>query len=169
MPNIAKRKRLTVRQMVANKERGLTHDGKKTKSKHRHPRTMPDRIRLGEFCIGNRPFLLFAIPALAGGSVEWFPQRNESIGEICIGLDREHWEDVLAVAVHETMETAIAEVGCRFKPTPDYAYASDGFVFHMDHNHFSEACARAANFLAGGVPKLLDAYQKYGPSAKRDS
>lgn len=120
------------------------------------------RTRVGAFSCGTRTIELFAIPGTRGGDFHLNPEGKPTEMNICIGYHR--WYEVLQVLVHETMELCLIDVACRFRPAPDSAWSSDTYVFHANHAQFSEACARAGEFIAAAQYELAKVHRK----AKRE-
>jgi hypothetical protein len=85
---------------------------------------------------------------------------KEHICEITVGANQ-RWEYVMQVLMHEAFELSLLEVRGRFRYTPDNAGSSDSYVFHFDHNQFSEAAARVGTFVSECLPAMGKVYNKF--------
>jgi len=89
--------------------------------------------------------------------VNYDPKRSGgefTTHSITIGGASKDWHCVVAIALHEALEHAYADIQARYVPSYDAAHASDGFLFVANHDQFSEAVARAAHFLADVLPEI---------------
>ena len=80
--------------------------------------------------------------------------------EISVGCRNEDWPFTVGLLTHEAMEFALERLGARYEPSPDYARATDGYVFHFDHRALGEACAEVGIFLAEVLPDFSTAYKR---------
>lgn len=78
---------------------------------------------------------------------------------ITVGGASGDWGHVVGIACHEAMEKACADMELRYVPSHDEASASDGFLFVMRHDQFSEAVARVGWFLSAILPPLGKAFK----------
>lgn len=99
---------------------------------------------------------MFVSSTLSGGSFDTAPASG--IARIVVGID-EDWPMVVSTIAHEAVELACAEMGLRFRPSPDYSGDSGAYLFMMDHAQFSEAIARASYFLSAVLPKLASVFK----------
>lgn len=90
--------------------------------------------------------------------------KDNTFIEIGCRLD---WARTMTVLIHEVLELAFADMNGRFVPCPDYAEASDGYIFHMNHPAFSEASARVGYFLANSLPDISKVYNANKKKGKR--
>ena len=79
-----------------------------------------------------------------------------------VGIDREDWQAVVAVMVHEAVEASLAGMNLRYAASPDFSNDNGNWFFAMTHTQLSEACAQAGCFLADCLPDLKKAYNKRG-------
>ncbi|MBC8105771.1 MAG: hypothetical protein H7Z14_04205 [Anaerolineae bacterium] len=125
------------------------------------------KVRIGRYPLGMREVEVYARD---GNGAEFHAARpSDGMAEIVIGLDRERWWEVFNYLLHEAAELVFADLAVRYRPTPDYANAADGFTFVFDHSKFSEAMARVACFLTAATPHLLQAFEKYRNEQKREA
>ncbi|MBE3039654.1 MAG: hypothetical protein IMZ62_12700 [Chloroflexi bacterium] len=117
------------------------------------------RIRIGDYNLGIHLVKLFADPDLAGGTFDMGPD-DKGNAEICVGLDRPRWEQVVGAALHEAMEFALIQVCVRYQPAPDFSSDNGGLMFFATHSQFSEATARAGCFLCACLPPLAMEYNR---------
>lgn len=120
--------------------------------------------KLGIFDLGGNNVALYARPG-SGGSFQGRPEND--IPHITIGLDADEWGACATSLVHEALEYASVDLGCRFVPNPDYGLDSAGYAFFMRHDQFGEAVARATWFLVKALPVLANAYNQH-KRAKKD-
>lgn len=126
---------------------------------------MSNRKVLGVFVFGIRAVRIIADKKMWGG--EFDCAADDGMAEIVVGFAAEKWHDALGVLLHETMEMSLADLGCRWRGSPDYAGDNGRQMFVMDHTTFSEACGRAAILLAQCVPVVADAYRAMRQTARR--
>lgn len=112
------------------------------------------KITIGTYKLGLIPIKLVGVIGETGGSFNLDP------GTIEVGLAGDGWGRCLTILLHETMELALMQVGGRFVPSPDYAAASDGYHFVVNHDKFSEAVGRAGWFLMDAMPALANVFNK---------
>lgn len=120
--------------------------------------------------LGGHIVDLYVLTDYEGG--KWaFPSFGSlKHNEIIIGIDQQYWDDCLAVLLHETFEFVADELLLRYRTTNNYCpRASDTVSFSMDHNQFSELCARSASFLQDAVPLVNDAWKKHHEAKKKKS
>lgn len=111
--------------------------------------------KVGRYELGTWTVTLYLNPNEGGGS---FDAVSDGI-EIVVGGKRP-WAGVVGVLVHEAMELCLSDMRARFKPDIDYADSADGYLFAMNHEQFSEACARVGIFVASCINDLCDAYRR---------
>jgi hypothetical protein len=116
---------------------------------------------VGTFDLGLR---VVRLVATADGNSGSFDMRK-AMPEIRVGIGQS-WPHVVSVLLHEAVEFVAVELGCRYKPEPDYANGQDGLVFMMDHTQFSEAIARAGWFAAKALPELATIYRNRKKESK---
>ncbi len=106
--------------------------------------------------------------AVRDGTGAEFNASSSEFGlyEMCIGIDYPSWGDVVSVLTHESTELAFAQMNLRFRPDMDYAHASDGYIFHCDHNEFSEAIARTGWLISQCIDELQTAWVKHQKGRK---
>lgn len=116
--------------------------------------------KIGEYQLGWRMVDLFVMPFETGG---WFNCcHNGSPAQMHIGLNYDAMYKVHQVVVHEAHELAMCDQGCSFKRNDAYVdNASDCYQFIMDHNQFTEVCARAGFFLYNTLNPLTAEWRKY--------
>lgn len=122
-------------------------------------------IKIGEYDLGIRMVVVTADPSISGGSFNCV-SSDHGKAEIVVGFKCDKWQDVISIFMHEALEMAYSDLAVRFKPCPDFAGATDGYVFMMDHNRFSEAVARVGWMTASVFRDLADAYRKHQAKSK---
>lgn len=110
------------------------------------------RKKLGVFELGLHMVRLFAIHG-TGGAFRLLPDDG-GFPFIEVGIDRNDWPFVVGILMHEAMELSAHTMGFRFLPACDVSCDNGGYMFLMDHAQFSEATARAAEFVAPAIPAL---------------
>lgn len=104
---------------------------------------------IGTYQLGWRYVDVIACPDETGGSFCWMPDGNER-SRIRVGFNYSagEIETVFAILVHEALEALIEDQNCRFRPTSTFVRcASDVYVFHFDHNQFTDIAAKLGVFL----------------------
>lgn len=117
---------------------------------------------VGRYALGDMMVQLRLQNSWRGGSFH----KLSVPSEIAVGCKEEPWPMVVAILTHEVMEFALDRLDARCVPSPDYARASDGYLFHYDHRIHGEACAQAGLFLAAALPALATAYKRLAKARK---
>jgi hypothetical protein len=119
---------------------------------------MMDSFLIGTYQIGYRYVDVIADPSVCGGSFYYMPDGTER-SRMRIGLDYDTFFEVLSVVLHEATEFLLDEFRLRYRATNTFATrASDTFIFHFDHNEFTEVMARLATFLDDCLKDLRAAF-----------
>lgn len=116
---------------------------------------------LGFVNVGYDPVELQVDPGMSGGSV-FIPMGNGTPPTMTIGLDNDEWEATLSVLIHEALEFALEKKNLRYEPSQDLGKDHAQYLFVMDHQQFSDACARVAVFLVQAQMRVYDAWKKRG-------
>lgn len=114
---------------------------------------------VGQYDLGCRRVNLFAASGDSGAHFSTAPVGG--VAEIVICIDHSSWVRTLTWLMHEVFEMAAVDCVTRFSPTPDYASASDGYMFVMDHSKMSEVVARMAFMLERAVDDLNTIYSNH--------
>ena len=126
------------------------------------------RKKLGVFELGLHRVRLFATHG-TGGAFSTLPGDNGP-PQIEVGIDRNDWSFVVGILMHEAMEFSAHTMGFRFTPACDVACDNGGYMFLMDHTQFSEATARASEFVAAAIPVLEKHWkEKHGGEKASDA
>lgn len=123
--------------------------------------------RVGTWALGLYPVELFANPNNEDGTFLHFP--DDKVGppiRMEVGIGQKHWHQVLEVLLHETIECAMVQIGVCWKPSPDFAQTSSGYLFVMDHEQFANVAARCSTFVASAAPALKAIYDKFQKTKK---
>ena len=117
---------------------------------------------VGKYYLGDTAILLKADVEENGGS---FVRECDDNGyvSVVVGLNTKSWGRGIGYLVHELTELASRDVRGCYSRIPDYALASDGYLFVMDHEQFSEVTMRVGLMLSECLPKLAEAYRAHGP------
>lgn len=118
---------------------------------------------LGIYPMGGRNVEVWAVE---GNSGHFACMPDKDLAKIHVGIHHRYWQGCLAVLLHEALELAHQDLGDRYIPSPDYAEASDGYIFVSTHPKFGEAVARAAWLMAPVLPLLSDLYKRHNEKAK---
>lgn len=114
-------------------------------------------IHVGTFQLGWTNVDLYLDPDESGGCF-YFAPNDKDTPRIRVGLDGMSWRDVVEVLLHETLELVLTRRDLRYVPTGRIACGHDSYVFHCDHNDFTQAVAEAAAFMVDTVPAVSKAY-----------
>lgn len=120
--------------------------------------------KVGIYNLGVRAIEVFYDPKLRGASFEC---GDKALSRIIVGSRRGLWEFTVSDLLHEIMEMCLLDMNARFAPCMDYAEASDGYVFHFNHDQFSQIVARAGHLFAEMLPDLRKAFDKHGKASRR--
>lgn len=123
---------------------------------------MANKITIGSYKLGLIPIKLLGVIGETGGSFD----LGDGVIEVGLASDG-GWGRCLTILLHETMELALMQVGGRYVPSPDYAAASDGYHFVVNHDKFSEAVGRAGWFLMDAVPALANVFNRVNVKATK--
>jgi hypothetical protein len=116
------------------------------------------RKKVGRYHLGIRDVDLYWRRG-TGGDFDCAAKPG-GLAELVVGIDAEHWDEVVAALLHEAEEMTLTDLCCRFRPTPDYGASQGGYLFVLDHEQFCEAMGRVAVLVAGALPALAAAYKK---------
>jgi hypothetical protein len=85
-----------------------------------------------------------------------------ALPRIVIGIDyeRDEWDQLLNVLLHEVIECLLAISGLRFEQAPSTSWSTDRYTFHFDHPQFSEVISKASSGLVKIIPELKKAFVK---------
>lgn len=117
------------------------------------------RYSLGKIEFGHEMVQLLVDHDLPGGWYKIFPVEHE-LAVICIGLATRDWKDITTVLIHEAMEFALERRFCKFKGSTEIARDSGGCIFVFDHAQFTDACARAGEFVATATPLVQTEFRR---------
>lgn len=117
-------------------------------------------IPIGTYKLGSENVRLELATAESGGYFKSCPEDGGT-PIMGIGLRCGGWNQTVGVLLHEALELAYYRAGLRYGITPDWANDNGSYMFVMDHFQFSEASARAANFLAESLPELAKVWKKH--------
>lgn len=123
------------------------------------------RTRVGQYMLGYRNVDLYADSECTGGFFKLAPM--EGVANIQVGTKYDHWHELLNVLLHETMEFALCEVGCRFKLEPSFIDGHDGYKFMFTHDQFTEATSRAAYFVCKSQNALARVHRKHEAARRK--
>lgn len=134
-------------------------------------------IFIGRYRLGWRTVEVFGDPHKSGGQFEYFPDvslpdgkhDDETVSRMTIGfLHNDDWWEVFNVILHETWEMAAADHNVRYKRTDLFmSWASDAFVFHFNHNEFTEITAQSAHFLSFALDDIKKAWLAFRRKKRR--
>lgn len=82
-----------------------------------------------------------------------------TIPTIVVGADDDKWREIVALLLHESFEFVADRLGCRYYPTNDIANNGAAHSFLLDHQQFSDCCAKVADFVAVALPDLQKAWK----------
>lgn len=88
-----------------------------------------------------------------GGEFYCIPEKG-SIARIKIGADQQHWDQVMAVLLHETFELLVMRAAGRWSPCSHLSRDHAAYLFSFNHTQFSDICAKQGEFLAAALPDL---------------
>lgn len=142
--------------------------GSKTNPRTRRKRNKPKRLTsflIGTYQLGWRYCDVFAMPTETGGSFYWMPEGHER-SRIWVGFDYQD-ETPWAILCHEALEALIEDQGCRLRPTSSFVRtASDVYLFHFDHNQFTDIAAKLGCFIFAIKDDFEAASKKIAESKK---
>lgn len=115
---------------------------------------------LGVFEFGYNRIEVFVDAARCGGEFYGLP-KGSGFPRIVVGIDYQphEWPQCVSVLMHEVFESLMSSMGMRFQPAPGMSWGSDRYIFHFDHNQFSELVTSAADGLVAVMPKLAKAFK----------
>jgi hypothetical protein len=121
------------------------------------------QLLIGTFRLGDENVDLYALPHGAGGGEFYTRPDDKSVGRIKIGIDEQHYDDVLAILLHETFEYLACRHHTRFSQSLKFNRDHADYLFIMDHSTFGEICSRQAFFLYECGAKLHATWKKHRP------
>ncbi len=120
-----------------------------------------NHINVGTFRVGMTRVTLVAKPGEMGGNFDMLPSGGAFLPRIEVGLKADHFDEVVAWLLHETLELAMCQNKLRFNHSSKLNYDSADFHFHFNHPEFGRICSEAAMFLAEAAPKMAALYSKH--------
>lgn len=114
---------------------------------------------VGTFWLGSTNVELFG-RAGKGGDFYFHPD-DKSLPRIKVGLDYNHWGEVLSVLLHESFEYLCAANSVRFVNCAQITQASDSYTFHFNHNEMTRIIDDQAYFLAHCIDLLCSTWKQY--------
>lgn len=117
------------------------------------------QIKIGTFSLGHENVDLYGVLDDTGGCF-YFQPDSASVGRIKVTLCHPHWDQIVAVLLHEVFEYALDRAKCRYEITQNLASDHAAYRFLMDHTQFSEVCACVAEFIATALPELATAWKR---------
>lgn len=93
-----------------------------------------------------------------GGSFACHP-TPVSLPAITIGLDYDHWHEVVIVLLHEVVELAMLMAGRRFEPSTG-AMGGDRYIFQMTHAEFTDVSLMAGCYIAAVWTPLFEEWTR---------
>lgn len=95
-----------------------------------------------------------------GGEFYTIPEKGK-ICRIKIGGDYKRWDEVVNVLLHEIVELQLFRKDCRLENSNDISRDHAGYLFVATHPQFSDAIAKAAEFIAPALPDLAKAWAQW--------
>lgn len=120
--------------------------------------TKKSQTYVGTFPLGFMNVELYAITDETNGYFFTRPD-DKSPGRIKVGIDTEHWDQVVAILLHETFEMVCSHMNLRYEVSGAVGDASS-YTFIFNHTQFCDACDRQARFITPALPKLAAVWQK---------
>lgn len=117
------------------------------------------RKHIGYYYMGSEQIQLVARSG-TGGEFRTAPKVGK-LPIISVGMDYNHWWEVVSVLLHEVMEFCLYREGCRFDPTHDFSKDHSAYLFVANHPQFSNCIARTADFITPAIPELCTAYKSW--------
>jgi len=117
-----------------------------------------EQLRLGIYNLNNINVEVFVLPEHDGGEFYFAPDKK-SLPRIKIGLNYKDWDDVVAIALHESMEFLLTQKGFRYKQSGRFTNDHADYTFVYNHADFTELCARQAFFLVDLIPQLAKVFE----------
>lgn len=123
-----------------------------------------ESFTIGSYQLGWRNLDLIADPKECGGSFFFVPDKA-ALSRIRVGFDYPEIGQAWAVLYHEALELLMADAGLRYRQSGSYVpNASDAYLFHFDHNQFSEIAAKLAYFSLDAFPDFKAAWDLVHPA-----
>lgn len=97
----------------------------------------------------------------AGHSEKLHKAQTPGLPFIVVGLEEARWRDVCDVLLHETLELALYQQGCRFEPSGSIGKSHASYLFSCTHEQFGEAVSRSAYYITPALPELCDIWKAY--------
>jgi hypothetical protein len=122
-------------------------------------------VIVGTFELNDEPVLLVLRAGVGGNYLSRSDDRKPVLFQV--GGDQTYWRDVVGSLLHEAKEFVDMRMGCRFEPSPNYAYDNGSYLFVETHTQHSEVCWRVGAFLAQCLPDLERAWKQWQRQAKK--
>lgn len=116
------------------------------------------QIFIGTYPLDCQNVELYALTDETNGYFYSRPD-DKSPGRIKVGIGTPHWEEVVGILLHETMEMLMTKLRCRYEATGVIGDHSS-YTFIFNHCQFVDLCQSQASFIAPALPRLLAVWQK---------
>jgi len=113
---------------------------------------------IGKYYLGDGKVNVFFRPEL-GGEFRFFPDDGD-LGEIVIGMDYNHWYEVVAVLIHECQEFIMCQRRLRYRKDRDVEDQA-AYVFIFNHQDYTQICLDIADFLVNILPDMNTKWKKW--------
>lgn len=117
-------------------------------------------IKLGRYQLGHEMMEVVLTPGSESGAVDFHRHSKGASTTITIGIGCPLWE-AYGTLLHEAMEVVSDISRLRYKNASSFNTSSDSYSFHMDHNQYSEVCAKVGAFLHDVMKDFNKAYKKH--------
>lgn len=114
------------------------------------------KFLLYPYQIGYRKCNVNLDPTSSSGSFTLMAEGSGDL-EITVGLRSPSFGDCCGVLLHEIQEAILTDLRLRYCPD-QFVRASDSYYFFMNHNEFSEVCARAGEVMSFIIPDMRVAH-----------
>jgi hypothetical protein len=122
--------------------------------------------KVGTYNAGNIKFTVFLCPGIDGeGKID--PTIVKVHHELWLGADVDNWHEMVDTLLHEVGECLRAIFRYRYVLDSDYANLKRDCTFILNHNQYSDLCAREGMFLAECLPDLADAWKLWKKDKKK--
>lgn len=121
-------------------------------------------FKLGTYQLGFQWVDLWVDPTNRDGAFEFHPDRK-SFCTVTVGIRSDGYAEVLGTLMHELLEATACDLGARYKRSGMFTESSDCYYFQMNHNDFTELCARAAYFISMCQVDLMTVHKRYNKNA----
>lgn len=113
--------------------------------------------KVGKFKLGWRWIYLYTDSELSGGLFQYTPKDDET-AKMVVGLNSARYSQTFESLIHEAFEAVLNDMELVYCNYGHYSWDTGSRWMWMDHERFSEACSRVAEFILETEKEIKQAW-----------